>query len=136
MLNLFKKITLVIVSFFFAQMSFALEIKTDNYNIYLGDVDGDGDGDYYFAQKPWTLILHGEIATPLVLKGTKNFVVYNNAGVLAAPQSFTMSDLDIQSKLNSGVFRLAVFNQDVTVLTSSEEKSLLISVDIIPRHQN
>jgi RHS repeat-associated protein len=127
MLNLFKKITLVIVSFFFAQMSFALEIKTDNYNIYLGDVDGDGDGDYYFAQKPWTLILHGEIATPLVLKGTKNFVVYNNAGVLAAPQSFTLADADLATKLASGTLKLAIENMDFFLVSSSSgQRNLLL----------
>jgi RHS repeat-associated protein len=126
MLNFFKKITLVIVSLFFAQISYALEIKTDNYNIYLGDVDGDGDGDYYFAQKPWTLILHGEIATPLLLKGTKNFVVYNNAGEYLAPQSFTMSDADLASKLAAGSLRLAVENSDVFLVNSSNGQRTLL----------
>ncbi len=107
MFSLLKKITMALVVASLAPFSFALEINQNNYETYIGDVDGDGDGDYYFKQKPWTLILHGDIATPLLLKGTKHFVVYNNAGVLSAPQSFTLADADLTNKINSGALRLA-----------------------------
>lgn len=31
----------------------AAEIREDSYEIYMGDIDGDGDDDFYFLQKPW-----------------------------------------------------------------------------------
>jgi len=56
MLSLFKKIIWIfLVSVPITQTVFALEINQTNYETYIGDIGGDGDGDYYFKQKPWTL---------------------------------------------------------------------------------
>ncbi|HSX52566.1 MAG TPA: FG-GAP-like repeat-containing protein [Cellvibrio sp.] len=103
-----------------------MEINKDTYDIYLGDVDDDGDKDFYFAQKPWVLILHGDISTPLVMPPTKSFIVYNNFGTYTAPQSFTMSAATLASKISSGKLRLAVFNSDYFILSSTANNYTLL----------
>lgn len=109
-----------------AMSASGLEIKKDTYDIYLGDVDGDGDADYYFAQKPWTLILHGDIATPLVLSGTRNFAVYNNSGVYSAPQNLTLAAAVLANKIATGILRPAVLNSDYFVLNPTSTKYTLL----------
>lgn len=39
----------------------------ENYEVFLGDINGDGLVDLYVRQKPQILILHGDIATPILL---------------------------------------------------------------------
>ena len=72
------------------------------------------------------IILHGDIATPLLLKGTKHFVVYNNAGVLAAPQNFTLADADLVTKLSNGALKLAVVNSDIFEVSNLNGKRTLL----------
>lgn len=127
MFSFIKKISFLTIALFSTEYAAALEINSNNYETYIGDVDGDGDGDYYFKQKPWTLILHGDIATPLQLQGTKHFVVYNNAGLLSAPQSFTLADADLTTKINAGTLKLAVENSDIfEVDKTSSKRTVLI----------
>jgi hypothetical protein len=125
MFSLLKKITMALVVAVLAPFSFALEINQNNYETYIGDVDGDGDGDYYFKQKPWTLILHGEIATPLLLKGTNNFVIYNTLGEYTAPESFSLTDTDLTMRLASGSLKLGRLNVDIFVVSSASGATTL-----------
>lgn len=78
----------------------AAEVKPDNYEIYLGDIDGDGDDDFYFQQKPWYLILHGDIATPIQMQN--NFAIYNNGGAYSQPLTFSLTEIDLLARVTNG----------------------------------
>lgn len=66
---------MALLSFIAVQSSLAAEIGTHNYDIYVGDINDDGEDDFYFHGKPLTLILHGEIATPILLHAPMSFVI-------------------------------------------------------------
>ncbi|PUA26358.1 MAG: hypothetical protein B0W54_21540 [Cellvibrio sp. 79] len=96
------------------------EINPKNYDIYIGDVNGDGGSDYYFHQKPLLLILHGDIATPIFAKQKNSFVVYRNGLDYSSPILFTLSDTQLSQKVTSGVLRLAVVSIDFFVWKSPD----------------
>ncbi len=94
----------------------AAEIREDSYEIYMGDIDGDGDDDFYFLQKPWYLILHGDIATPILMQSV-NFAVRNNGGIYSAPAVYSLGDL--VARVNSGSLKKAIWNHDVFLVTEA-----------------
>lgn len=115
MSSLIKIVSIIISAFFCAAFAAGAEvqIKTGDYNIYKGDLDGDGDGDFYFSQKPFFIILHGDIATPLLIPGNTNYAVYNNAGIYQDAVSFSLSSDALASRIATGSLKFAVWNVDV-----------------------
>jgi RHS repeat-associated protein len=69
---------LLAISLFAAGAAQAVELNPQRYDIYVGHVDDNGKQDFYFHGKPLTLILHGDIATPIVLPAPTSFVVYHD----------------------------------------------------------
>ncbi|HTF98250.1 MAG TPA: RHS repeat-associated core domain-containing protein [Cellvibrio sp.] len=110
----------VVGLFLLAFPALAAEIKQDNYDIYIGDVNGDGGSDYYFYQKPFFLILHGDIATPIKVKPQDSFVVYRNGGDYASPVLLILSDQQLADKINSGALRLATNSSDFVIWSSAD----------------
>ncbi|MBK8186089.1 MAG: VCBS repeat-containing protein [Cellvibrio sp.] len=53
-------------------------------------------------------------------------MVYNNAGVLSAPQSFTLADADLTNKINSGALRLANLGSDIFAVSSGSGQSTIL----------
>lgn len=96
------------------------EINSNNYDIYIGDVNGDGGSDYYFHQKPLILILHGDIATPIPVKQLNSFVVYRNGVDYSSPALLTLTDTQLSQKITSGALRLAVASTDFFVWKSPD----------------
>ncbi len=108
-----------IVSFIFGLFLLAIpvfgaEIKADNHSIYLGDLDGDGDNDFYFLQKPFFLILHGDIATPIPVQ-LNGFAVMGISGGYSPPQTFILSKEQIAQRVAAGTLRLLQYGSDYLV---------------------
>src|SRR5688572_14676018 len=102
MLSSFIKIMGFVLScFLLASAASGVEIKTDTYDIYIGDLNGDGGSDYYFHQKPILIILHGDIATPIFAAQPNSFAVYRNGAEYTAPQLITLTDVQLAQKLTS-----------------------------------
>ncbi|HSX52047.1 MAG TPA: FG-GAP-like repeat-containing protein [Cellvibrio sp.] len=119
MLSSFIKIMGFIVSLFLlASAASGAEIKADTYDIYIGDVNGDGGSDYYFQQKPVLVILHGDIATPIYAKMPNSFVVYRNGADYSTPQLLTLTDAQLSQKLTAGSLRLASSPTDFSIWNS------------------
>lgn len=100
------------------------QVKEDNYEIYLGDVDGDGDDDFYFQQKPWYLILHGEIATPIQIQN--NFAIYNNGGNYSSPVAFSFSAVDLLARVTNGSLKKGIWNQDIFLVAQANGSNTLL----------
>ncbi len=92
----------------------AANISTTNYDMYLGDLNGDGYSDYYFAAKPFLLLLHGDIITPIVIPfpGVTSFVIYRSGAGYADAQSFLLDTATLSQKLIQGTLRPALVNTD------------------------
>lgn len=114
MSSLVRIVSLIAGAFLSAAFAVGAEVQinSSDYNIYIGDLDEDGDNDFYFSQKPLFIILHGDIATPLLIARNQNYAVYNNDGVYSSASSFSISDNVISSRLASGFFLFAVWNLD------------------------
>lgn len=94
-----------------SQLAYGLDIKADNYDIYIGDINGDGYSDFYFSGKPLILILHGDISTPIpIFPG--DFWVYRDTNGDYIVQRYTISSGTISQYVNSNVLRLAIANTD------------------------
>ncbi len=126
MSSLLKIVGLIVSTFLCAEFAVGAEVQinANDYNIYIGDLDEDGDNDFYFSQKPLFIILHGDIATPLLIARNKNYAVYNNDGVYSNASSFSISDDLISSRLASGFFLFAAWNLDIFI--GSNGNSVLI----------
>jgi hypothetical protein len=107
----------VVSLFAVSQQVVALDIKATNYDIYLGDVNGDGYSDFYFYGKPLIIILHGDIATPIVIF-PGNFVLYGTASGYSAAQTFTLDATLLAQKVTAGSVKLAVSNTDYVLWTN------------------
>lgn len=111
----------LLAAFFLSFMSFAgpvkaAQINPNNYNIYRGDLNGDGASDFYFARKPAFIILHGDIAIPLMVSVPgESFVVYRDGSGYATPQLLELSSSDIQQKVSADILALASQNTDYLI---------------------
>jgi RHS repeat-associated protein len=122
MLSSFIKIMGFVLSFFLlASAASGVEIKTDTYDIYIGDLNGDGGSDYYFHQKPILIILHGDIATPIFAAQPNSFAVYRNGAEYTAPQLITLTDVQLAQKLTSGNLRIATSPNDFSIWSAAGE---------------
>lgn len=111
-----KKVACLIGLFAFALIGETVEINSENYDIYKGDVNADGYSDFYFHPKRKFLILHGEIAVPIAYSNPQGFVMYgslaNGKHHYGNPQSFELSGSALQAKLSASSLKLAVINID------------------------
>ncbi len=85
----------------------ATEINAANYDIYIGDVNGDGKKDFYFKGKLAILILHGDIATPIAVVLNYDFVVYQSGNSYSAPTLYSIPQATLAANLANGSFKLA-----------------------------
>lgn len=97
----------------------AAQVNPNNYDIYWGDLNGDGANDFYFSQKPLIVILHGDIATPIAVEQSESFVVYRNGSIYDSPQLLTLTKDDLAQKLSTGVLHLAQLNSDYFIWGSN-----------------
>lgn len=109
-------VAFIISLFAINQYASAANVNTTTYDIYIGNADDAGGNDYYFAQKPLFILLHGDIATPLFLKGNANFIISSNtSGVYSAAQNFSLTDAQLATKISTGQLKLAQLNTDVFI---------------------
>ncbi|MGM8228508.1 FG-GAP-like repeat-containing protein [Cellvibrio sp. ARAG 10.3] len=111
---MFRSLLLLIafLSLGFIQSSQAAEIGTHNYDIYVGDINSDGDDDFYFHGKPLTLILHGDIATPILLHAPTSFVIYGDYDTYASPAEYSLTSIEIAARVAAGTLKLYKNNHD------------------------
>lgn len=105
-------ILVVFLSFGLSQALQAAEIGTHNYDIYVGDINGDGDSDFYFHGKQLTLILHGDIATPIMLAAPISFVIYRDYDNYEPPVQYSLSSIQIAAQVAAGTLKLYQNNYD------------------------
>ena len=110
------------LSFFlclFSENAHAADINTNNYDIYIGDIDGDGTKDFLFKPKMLPLILHGDIAIPILIARGVGFVIFRSGNNFKLPIEFNLfSQSDIAAKLANGSLKKAELNTDFVVLTN------------------
>jgi len=116
MLSHFKKIICIIGLCLYAVTGKAVEISPENYDIYKGDINADGNSDFYFHPKRKFLILHGDIAIPVVYSNPQGFVIYGsfNGGVnsYGTPIAFELSENVLQIRVSVSNLKLTVANID------------------------
>jgi len=103
---------MALLSFIAVQSSLAAEIGTHNYDIYVGDINDDGEDDFYFHGKPLTLILHGEIATPILLHAPMSFVIYRNDQAYLSPSQYMLTSIDLAVRVAAGTLKRYQLNYD------------------------
>lgn len=128
MFSIIKKISQVLCLLAFIPAAQANKVTVENYDIYIGDLNSDGAADYYFHQKPLVLILHGDIATPILVPQTGHFAVYRSADSYSDPQLISLSEAEIAQKLASAALRPALNPADFTAWSSgvSDENFVLL----------
>ena len=111
---MFRSLLLLVtfLSFSIVQFSQAAEIGTHNYDIYVGDINSDGDDDFYFHGKQLTLILHGDIATPIVLTAPPSFVIYRDYDAYQTPMEYSLTSIQIAAQIAAGTLTLYKNNTD------------------------
>lgn len=110
----------------FTAAASAAQVNPNNYDIYIGDINNDGQNDIYLAQKPWPLIIHGDIAIPILLKGSKNYALYGSGADYSSPASYTLTEEDLLSLLNTGGLVKGQINSDFFVVNSSTDESSVL----------
>jgi YD repeat-containing protein len=95
--------------------SLASDLDSTHYDIYYGDIDSDGDQDIYFNGKELFVLLHGDIATPIIVPAEQSFALYQESGTYGAPQATTLSKSVIDTltpATENSDFYIADFNGD------------------------
>lgn len=99
-------------------------INAANYDIYTGDIDNNGYVDFYFKAKPLFVLLHGQIATPLLIpKLGLDLMVLRNGNTLASAIASTLTAAQVDTKIQSNLLALAQPNSDYIVVN---EASLIV----------
>lgn len=86
----------------------ALEMDSNIYDIYVGDLNNDGLKDYYFQGKDRYLILHGDIAIPILFQAIPSFVIYHSAQGYEPAESLSLTPSDLNSRVIQGQLHLAI----------------------------
>ncbi len=75
--------------------SVTVDPNLSKYKVYQADLNTDGKLDYYFQGIPLIILLHGDVATPIVLPAPASFVVYSQGTGFLLPmeESYTESQL-------------------------------------------
>lgn len=107
-------VPLVLIQFLFPISAQSAEVNSVNYDIYVGDLNGDGYSDYYFAAKPFALLLHGDIVTPIIIPmpGVTSFSISRNGVGYGDPAAFALDISTLNQKISQGTLVLAVANTD------------------------
>lgn len=107
-------ILLALIQFLFATSAHSTEVNSVNYDIYLGDLNGDGYSDYYFAAKTLPILLHGDIITPIIIPmpGVTSFSISRNGVGYGDPQAFFLDFSALNQKVSQGSLVLAIANTD------------------------
>lgn len=115
------------------QKALATEVNSINYDIYVGDVDGDGYKDFYFRGKPLWIVLFGDISIPLQLNLNSDFIVYGANGTYSVPVASPLSATSFVTQVSNGNLVLAQNNQDyfiVSGISSGQTNILLRGTDV------
>lgn len=97
-----------------------VSLNANNYDIYIGDIDNNGYTDFYFKAKPLFVLLHGDIATPLLIpKLGMDLMSLRTGNVYATPVSSTLTSLDVENRIQSNLLKLAQLNNDYIVLSTT-----------------
>lgn len=126
--RLWPLLTSIIVFTSIPHHAVAAEINATNYDIYIGDVDGEGTKDFFFKAKTFPLILHGNIITPLIISRGVDFVIYRNGNNYKLPPVIFTSYTStvIATKLANGTLKKAISGTDYETLTSAQGQSKLL----------
>lgn len=73
--------------------SIEFDVDSHGYAVFSGDFNGDGYTDYYFYSRKRVMILHGDIATPIMLPANPTFIIYgNSSGGHGYPRAESLPD--------------------------------------------
>lgn len=59
-----------------AVQALAVSFDANKYDVYFGDINGDGVNDIYFHGKELLILLHGDIITPIVIQPQPSYALY------------------------------------------------------------
>lgn len=87
------------------------DVDSHGYAVFSGDFNSDGYTDYYFYSRERVLILHGEIATPIMLPPNSTFSIYGSEiaswspWAHSSPKAESLPDYVVQglTRLKEGV---------------------------------
>lgn len=88
----------------------ALEMDSNIYSIYFGDLNNDGSPDYYFHGKDKYLILHGDISIPILFQAIPGFAIYSSTEGYEPAQLFSVAPSELNSRIIQGRLRLATIS--------------------------
>lgn len=79
-----------------ASQAFSVSFDANKYDIYSGDLDGDGVNDIYFHGKEQLILLHDDIITPIVIQAQPSYALY---GV----EQLTVENIPVEENQNNEV---------------------------------
>ncbi len=67
-----------------SSLASAVEFRGAEYEVYLGEVNGDSAQDVYLAGKEQFILLHGDIATPIVIPAETSYELLTNPAIVGS----------------------------------------------------
>jgi hypothetical protein len=111
---------LLCIFLFISESVFSIEINRDNYEIYVGDLNSDGKSDFYFKAKKNTILIHGDIAIPILVSKGLSFVIYRSGTGYKPPIEIQSALTQLfDEKIKAGTIKYAVIDTNFNVISSS-----------------
>lgn len=85
-------------------------VNWSRYQVIFGNIDEDNAGltDIYFHGLPLTLLLHGDVITPIIIEGEPGFIYYGRAdGSFDGPSEMDVEPNLVKAKLSDGTWQSA-----------------------------
>ncbi len=106
-----RKITLTFLISLCVLTASAISFRPDSYDIYVGDVDGDGTEDLYLAARDKLLFLGVEVVTPITYQDGPSYLLVGNSDGSYQEAKVWNEDVDV-SNLTLGEFEVHIADMD------------------------
>ncbi len=106
----------------------SLEIDHSRYDVYYGDINGDGWKDFYFHEVPIFIILHGDVPIVLPIFNSVSFAIFYDGSEYSQSEPSQLSREDISTRTQNSSLKKLALNSDFLLWTNpnSPEIHLLL----------
>ncbi len=129
--RLFKSMAMACIALTSAPLM-AVDFDQSQYDIYIGDRNGDGRDDILLVAKDSIIPIHGEVLVPLAVQLSENYAIESGPGFYYDPVTLSDAEIDLSGFALASDISIADYNNDGNLdLIVGQQNGLLSEVALL-----